>query len=204
MVGVVARLASRQRQELLDDVNYLNLQEIRLLCERCAIPYRILVETPDGQTRSTQDTDRKPVILDRIRRFLATGEVPAATRLPARIVRPAGPPALLKPTDRLYYRWYNKTYDQVIALLKELTDGRFRNGAVARVLIMEFWTSGRAPTFREFARAWESAVSEPRELLTAEYAFLTDLRRGQAGPGWKRTRQHRAERALATIDHLLA
>jgi hypothetical protein len=37
--------------------------------------------------------------------------------------------------------------------LGELTDGRFRDGAVARVLAMEFWTRGEAPTLAEFARA---------------------------------------------------
>jgi hypothetical protein len=43
-------------------------------------------------------------------------------------------------------------------------------------------TSGRAPTFREFAGAWIVATDEPRRLLSGEYAFLTDLQRGAAGP----------------------
>ena len=33
-------------------------------------------------------------------------------------------------------------------LLRHLTAGRFRDGAVARVLAMEFWTRGEAPTQR--------------------------------------------------------
>lgn len=125
-----------------------------------------------------------------------------ATCLPARIVREDGPPPKLRPTDRLHYRWYNKTYQPVMDLLKDLTGGRFENGALARVLIMEFWTAGRAPTFAEFADAWGSAKREPRQLLSEEYAFLTDLQHGRAGPDWKSMRTRRAERALATLDEI--
>jgi hypothetical protein len=197
MAGVLAGLEAGRREELLDDLNYLNLQEIRTMCDRYAIPYRIV-----AGDKVTQDTDRKPVILHRVRHFLTTGEVPDATRLRADIVRPGGPPAALRPSDRLYYRWYNKTYEPVMRLLTDLTGGRFRNGALARVLVMEYWTSGQAPTFREFAGAWVAATDEPRRLLSGEYAFLTDLRRGAAGPDWKLMRQRRAERFLSTLDRL--
>lgn len=197
MTGVLAGLAAERRAELLDDLNYLNLAEIRSFCDRHAIPYRIV-----AGGKVTQDTDRKPVILGRVRHFLATGEVPGATRLPAGIVRAGGPPAVLGPSDRLYYRWYNKTYEPVMRLLTELTGGRFRNGALARVLAMEYWTAGVAPTFREFADAWVAATDRPRRLLSDEYAFLTDLRRGAAGPDWKRKRERRAARFLSTVDSL--
>jgi hypothetical protein len=53
---------------------------------------------------------------------------------------------------------------------------RFKDGAVARVLAMEFWTRGKAPTFEEFARSCTKAKAEEHRLLTPEYAYLTDLR----------------------------
>ena len=203
MPGVLAGLAEAERAGLLEDLNYLNLREIRAFCDRHAIPYRIVVETEAGRTKATRDTDRKPVILRRVRQFLETGEVLAATCLPAAIVREGAPPAGLGPDDRLYYRWYNKTYGGVMRLVEELTGGRFENGALARVLIMEHWTSGRAPTFVEFADAWMAAKDEPRDLLTAEYAFLTDLQRGKAGDDWKAVRQAKAERVVKVLDELL-
>jgi hypothetical protein len=204
MPGVLSSLGPVEQRELLDGLNYLNLREIRSFCDRHSIPYRILVATRDGGTRPTRDTDRKPVILDRIRHWLRTGAVLDATCLPARIVRRDGPPTALRPTDRLYYRWYNKTYGPVMGLLKDLTGGRFENGALARVLIMEFWSAGQAPTFAEFADAWVAAKQEPRPLLSADYAFLTDVRRGQAGPDWTSMRAQKAERVLAVLDELAA
>ena len=43
-------------------------------------------------------------------------------------------------------------------LLRDLTAGRFRDGAVARVVAMAFWTRGQAPTLDEFARSWMKAA----------------------------------------------
>jgi hypothetical protein len=55
-------------------------------------------------------------------------------------------------------------------LLRDLTGGRFKDGAVARILAMEFWTRGEAPTFEEFARSWTRTKAEQHRLLTPEYA----------------------------------
>jgi hypothetical protein len=196
----LSHLPAARRRELLDDLSYLNLGEIRALCRRHDIPYRILAETPEGETKPTKDVDRKPVVLARVRHYLTTGEVLPATRIPARVVRDGPPPDELLPTDRLYYRWYSKAYPSVMRLLEDITQGRFRNGALARVLIMEFWTRGEAPTFADFAGAWLSASDGRRDLLAPEYAFLTDLRHGEAGPDWKSMRKRKAEAVLAALE----
>jgi hypothetical protein len=200
MSSPLSHLPAGRRQELLDDLSYLNLGEIRALCRRHGIPYRILAETPEGETKATKDVDRKPVVLARVRHYLTTGEVLPPTRLPARVVREGPPPSKLLPTDRLYYRWYSKAYPSVMRVLEELTRGRFRNGALARVLIMEFWTRGEAPTLADFAAAWVAASDGRRDLLAPEYAFLTDLRDGEAGPDWKSMRNRKAQAVLAALD----
>ena len=86
--------------------------------------------------------------------------------------------------------------------LGDLTDGRFRDGAVARVLAMEFWTRGEAPTLEEFARAWTKAKADEHQLLTAEYAYLTDLKSKRAGRDWKRLRKTKAKSALQTLARI--
>lgn len=202
MSGLLLHLTPEDREQLLDDLSYLNLSEIRSFCNRHSIPYKIIAEPPDGRDMVTVDTDRKPVILQRVRHYLQTGEVLEATRIPSHIVRSKGPPDQLTLADRLYYRWYNKTYQQVIALLEELTGGRFRNGALARVLIMEYWTKGEAPTFEEFAQAWLAAKDRDRDLMSPDYAFLADLQRGEAGPDWKVLRKRKAQAVRATLDGL--
>jgi hypothetical protein len=87
-------------------------------------------------------------------------------------------------------------------LLRDLTGGRFRDGAVARVVAMDFWTRGEAPTFEEFARSWTKAKAEEHRLLTPEYAYLTDLRDKRAGGDWKAMRKAKAKAALETLARI--
>jgi hypothetical protein len=199
MSNFLSQLTASERARFLEELNYLNLEEIRGFCSERGIPYRIMAESADGTVKATKDTDRKPIVLARVRRYLATGLVGLPTRIPAGIVREESPPARPGPRDRLYYRWYAKEFEGVMQVLRELTGGRFKDGAVARVLAMEFWTRGEAPTFDEFARSWTKAKAEEHRLLTPEYAFLTDRKHHRADGDWKAVRKAKATSALTTL-----
>jgi hypothetical protein len=196
-------LTAGEKAELFEGLNYLNLQEIRRLCTRHAIPYRVYVQHADGRLTATKDTDRKPIVLARVRHFLSTGDPGQPTCVTSGIVRPGSPPTHLDATDRIYYRWYAKEHEGLIGALKGLTGGRFVDGAVARVLIMDYWMRGEAPTLAEFAQAWTQAKAEEHKLLTPEYAHLTDLQRGAADEDWKALRNAKARAVLAKLDDLL-
>ena len=202
MSNFLSQLTKGEQTRLLADLNYMNLEEIRGFCAQRGIPYRIVAEYPNGKVKATKDTDRKPIVLARVRRYLTTGRVGQPTRIRAEIVREENPPARLGPRDRLYYRWYAREFEGVMRLLRDLTAGRFRDGAVARVLAMKFWTRGEAPTFEEFARSWTKAKAEEHRLLTPEYAYLTDLRHRRADGDWKALRKAKAKSALETLARI--
>jgi hypothetical protein len=202
MANFLSQLTKGEQTRLLEELNYMNLQEIRGFCSVRGIPYTIMAEYPSGKVKATKDTDRKPIVLARVRRYLTTGEVGPPTLIPATIVREENPPARPGPRDRLYYRWYAKEHHGVIRLLRELTAGRFRDGAVARVVMMGFWTRGEAPTFEEFARSWTKAKAEEHTLLTPEYAYLTDLKHQRADGAWKALRTAKAKSALKTLARI--
>jgi len=199
MANLLSQLSASESARLLEELNYMNLAEIRGFCSARGIPYRIMAETANGKVKATTDTDRKPIVLARVRRYLATGEVGQPTRIPAPIVREANPPARLGPRDRLYYRWYAKEFTGVLQLLRSLTGGRFKDGAVARILAMQFWTRGEAPTFAQFARSWKKAKAGEHLLLTPEYAYLTDRKHQRADSEWKAVRKAKAASALKTL-----
>jgi hypothetical protein len=202
MSNLLSRLTKSEQARLLEELNYMNLEEIRGFCSARGIPYRIVAEYPNRKVKATKDTDRKPIVLARVRRYLTTGQVGLPTRISAQIVRHENPPARPGPRDRLYYRWYAKEFEGVMRLLRDLTAGRFRDGAVARVVAMEFWRRGEAPTFEEFARSWTKAKTEEQLLLTPEYAYLTDLRHQRAHGDWKALRKAKAKSALATLARI--
>jgi hypothetical protein len=207
MSNRLSQLTTGERARLLEELNYLNLEEMRGFCSARGIPHRVVAEYSDGSGRAsrvkvTKDTDRKPIVLARVRRYLRTGKAGEPTRIPAAIVREDSPPARPGPRDRLYYRWYAKEFEGVMRLLRHLTGGRFRDGAVARVLAMEFWTRGAAPTFEQFARSWTKAKAQQHRLLTPEYAYLTDLRHQRADADWKALRTAKAASALETLARI--
>jgi hypothetical protein len=90
----------------------------------------------------------------------------------------------------------------VKSVVGELTDGAFRFGMIARLVLRDFWGAGQAPTLRQFADEWLRATeahTQPRP----EGAYLVDLARGEAGAGWKRTRIRKARAALKGLAQLV-
>ena len=85
-LSFISKLPKGEQQELLDNLNYLNISEIKSLCKRHSIPYRIAFETEDGRRRLTGDDDRKGVMLNRIRHFLQTGVILEETCFRAPVV----------------------------------------------------------------------------------------------------------------------
>ena len=199
-LSFIAKLPRGKQQELLDDLNYLNISEIKSFCKRHSIPYRIAVETKDGRRRLTRDDDRKGVMLDRIRHFLKTGVILKETCFPAAVVCLDQLSDPITADDRLFYGQYEKTNRAMIALLKSLTEGRFENGAIARILARDFWSRGKAPTFREYASAWTHASRE-RLRLNPEWA-LSDRANNVAVLDWKNLRRQQASRVRKMLNQI--
>ncbi len=203
IIPPISKLPKAQRQQLLHDLNYLNTAEIKSFCQRHSIPYTIAIETSEGQSRKTNEDDRKGVILNRIRHFLQTGVVLGETRFPARIVCFDAPRKTLAANDKLFYGQYDKSNPAMIALLKNLTNGKFRNGAIARILARDFWSKGQAPTFKQYASAWlQAAKNHTRP--NPEWAFLSDRSRGAAPPNWKKLRAKKASTSIKTLNRITA
>src|ERR1700677_4098420 len=97
-----SKLPKGEQKELLEDLNYLNTTEIKSFCKRHAIPYKIAIETREGDRRTTKDVDRKGVMLKRMRHFLQTGVVLGQTCFPAAIVCFDPLPDNINQADRLF------------------------------------------------------------------------------------------------------
>jgi hypothetical protein len=194
-------LSEPEQVALLEDLNYLNMGELKAFCNEHAIPYSIWIEATEGVRRKTRDDDRKGVMLDRIRHYLRTGEILQATCFPANVVCFADPPKTIKPTDRLFYGQYDKKSTAMIGLLEKLTGGRFKNGAIARILARDFWSKGIAPTFQDYAAAWLLA-NEDHQRPNPEWAFLSDRARHENTSNWKQVRAMKAKVVLTILDNL--
>jgi hypothetical protein len=172
---LIPNLSTKERQELLQALNYLNLAEIKSFCNKHSIPYTIVFETADGNRSKTTDVDRKGLILNRMRHFLKTGEILGET-------------------------CFRST---LIALLRNLTHGKFADGAIARILAREYWTRGDAPTLKEYASAWLEAQREHTK-PNPEWAFLSDRAYKTVGSDWKKMRTSKAKRVIKILNTITA
>lgn len=197
----ISKLPKGEQQQLLDDLNYLNISEIKSFCKRHLIPYRIVIEAEDGNRRMTRDDDRKGVVLNRIRHFLQTGAVLEETCFRATVVCFDKLSGNITADSRLFYGQYDKANRTMNALLKDLTDGQFENGAIARMLARDFWSRGKAPTFREYASAWLQASREHLR-PNPEWAFLSDRASKVSVADWKKLRQQKASNVLRVLNHI--
>ena len=199
--SLISNLTQPEQRELLDDLNYLSTSEIKRFCKKHAIPYAISFETPNGRRRSAGEDDRKGVMLGRVRHFLTTGAVPPETCFPAAVVcfDPGRKP--LAAGDQLHYGQYNKGNRALMSILRDLTDGKFKNGAIARILAREFWSRGEAPTLEAFAAAWVRASREHTR-PNPEWAFLSDRANQTADKNWKGLRKQKAKKVLQILDKI--
>ena len=201
MPSLISHLARAEQQELLDDLNYLNTAEIKAFCKKHSIPCAISYRASNGQRTWTKEDDRKGAMLDRVRHYLLTGVVLPETCFPAAVVSFDAQAGHLAAGDRLLYGQYSKSNHAMMAILKELTDGKFRDGATARILMREFWSRGEAPSLEAFAAAWMRATREHTR-PNPEWAFLSDRANHTAGTDWKSLRNKKAKKVLQILSQL--
>ena len=173
--------------------------EIKTFCKKHSIPYAIWMETGEGTQRKTSEDDRKGVILKRIRHFLKTGKVAKPTVFSFDVVCLESLPRALKDTDRLFYGQYDKKNRTLIALLEKLTEGKFKDGAIARILMNDFWRKGTAPTYRDYAAAWLTASTDHTR-PNPEWAFLSDRADRKNTNDWKQLRTKKAKQVLEVLN----
>jgi hypothetical protein len=95
----------------------------------------------------------------------------------------------------------DKTNRAMFAILADLTGGKFKNGAVARILAREFWSRGEAPTLKEYASAWLQATRAYTR-PNPEWAFLSDRANKTVVADWKKMRTCKAKRVEKILNQI--
>src|SRR6266581_7858565 len=195
--GILMAMAGLKGEELFKEMNYLNIKEYQGFCNTHKIPYHIHIEI-DGRLKKTSEKDRKNIVLARMRKFVTSGKIEGPTVFAENVVN-FEKLKNISPTTKLHFGQYDKKNTQFIKVMKSLTGEKFKDGAIARILIRDFWTDGKAPTLREYAKAW--LVSEVGYLENhPEAAYLTDRRANGPDSDWKALRIKKAKSVLAALN----
>jgi hypothetical protein len=199
--SLLGKLTDSERTELMANIYYLNMQELREFCDLHGIPYAIYFETEGGRVRKSRDADRKGIVIDRIVHFLKTGTLKPRTLFAKSVVSFQPMRLRLRESDRVFYGQYKDSDPGFLALMKSLTDGTFEAGAISQEVLRACWTRSEAPTYHEFARLWMKA-REDHTKPNPEWAFLTDRAKGVAGTDWKKLRNKKASAAIAVMKKI--
>ena len=151
------RLSQDDRDALLSGINYLNMEEIKEFCESHRISYSIHFQKADGSVVKTRDLDRKAIVLDRILHYLRTGSLKEKTVFPTSVVNLKPRRTRVRTTDRIFYGQYRNGDQAILKVMKKLTGGMFKFGAIAQEVIRDCWTRGETPTYQKFATLWRKA-----------------------------------------------
>ena len=182
------------------DLNYLNMEEIKAFCNKTGIPFKIHYYRAN-KLRVSGEIDRKAIILDRIRFFIKSRTIAQPTIYKTKVTCFDPLPSKLAPSDHIFYGQYKTTHKNILSLMRALTDGEFKFGAISQEVIRDFWREGKAPSYEQFAIAWikaNKAHVEPKP----EWAYLTDLAAGMDRSEWKEHRRKKATVVLKTL-HLI-
>jgi len=201
VASLLGRLTDSQRTELLENIYYLNMQELREFCDAHGIPYAIYFEGEDGRIRKSRDADRKGIVIDRVQHFLSTGSIKPRTVFAKSVVRFEPMHPAPTETDRIFYGQYKDSDSNLLQLMKHLTSGAFEAGAISQEVLRACWTRGEAPTYREFTKLWLKARKDHTK-PNPEWAFLTDRANGIAGADWKQLRITKASAAIALLKKI--
>ncbi|HXN85509.1 MAG TPA: hypothetical protein VN867_05530 [Candidatus Binataceae bacterium] len=203
MASLLSALSDNEKAELLHDIYYLNMRELREFCDANEIPYWIHFEADDGRAIKSRDADRKGIVIDRVLHFLNTSIVKPRTLFPKSVVSMKPNARAPTETDRILYGQYKNRDSRTLELLKNLTDGKFEVGAIAQEVIRDSWTRKHAPTYREFAQLWMRA-SIDHNTPNPEWAYLSDLAKGTADSNWKKLREKKAGAVILLLRKITA
>ena len=197
----IAALDSAEREQLLADVYYLNIAELRGFCTAHSIPFVIEIEAADGRRTRSKDIDRKGIVIDRILHFLNTGIVKPATVFRKEVVATRDLGRAPVESDPVLYGQYKNRDAATLKLMKHLTGGKFEFGAIAQEVLRACWSRNHAPSYSEFAKLWQEAVAD-HSRPNPEWAFLSDRAAGTAGPDWKKLRNKKAGEVLTLLKRI--
>lgn len=179
------------------------MKELKKICNQYNIPYFIYVKSENGVLKRTNVVERKGMILAKIKKFITTQKIPKPTIFPKNVVAKKDMPQNLTEKSLVLYGQYKNGDQHILKLMKQLTDDKFKFGAIAQEVTREFWSRGKEVNYQQFAKLWLKAVAQHQK-PNEEWAFLTDRHKGLDTKNWKALRNKKAKEVIKEFNNILS
>jgi hypothetical protein len=131
---------------------YLNMSQLKTICNKYYIPYNIYIQK-NNDIIKTNEIDHKIIIINNIKKYLKNNVIPRKTIYKEKIINYNNNEQLYD-NSYIYYGQYKTTNKQILNIMKNLTDNKFKFGAISQKIIRNIWRSNKLITYKEFAELW--------------------------------------------------
>lgn len=144
---------NKKVEEIVKYLVFLNMDQLKSICSNYGIYYNIFIERNNNVIK-TSEVDHKETIINNISYYLKKNKIPPKTLYKKKIINFLKLEKISK-EDFIYYGQYKTTNKIILNLLKELTNGNFKFGAISQKIIRKIWKSNKLITYENFAKLWE-------------------------------------------------
>jgi hypothetical protein len=179
------------------DIYYLNIEELKDLCNYLRIPYDIYEQTGVREFKKTGSIDRKEVIIKNILKKLQGSSIKASV-IPLKVINKK---QLTKITSKtlVHYGQVSSTNKIILKYLKQRTQGKFKFGAIALRIFWDTWKAGKLITYNQYASKWLKETAKHTK-PNKEWKYLNDLKDGNVDMKlWKSLRIKKAKKVIKII-----
>ena len=167
--------------EVIKYLVFLNMNQLKSICDNYGIYYKIFIEK-DSKEIKTNEIDHKETIINNISYYLKKKKVPQKTLYTKKIINFDNLDKVSK-DDFIYYGQYKTTNKIILNLLKELTDGKFKFGAISQKIIRKVWKNNKLITYENFAKLWEKE-NKKGEINYPELAYNQFMKKHGSTEEW--------------------
>lgn len=177
-------------------IYYLNIQELENIAKKFNIPIHIF-EQKDNQIIETNIREVKINIIKNILRLII-GKKLKQTIIPQNVINKS-PIKNLNEYSKVYYGQFKSNNKQILNLMKQLTNNKYKNGAIAFIILRNLWSKGKLINYKEFAKLWLKE-NEKHDKPNIEWAYLTDLNQGTNLDDWKNYRRKISKKIIKLLN----
>ena len=175
------------------------MNELRVICNQYDIPYEIYMEKGSEQVK-TGSYDRKNIIIKRIIDKI-NGKNSRKTLYRSAVIE-LNPKKSFTKNNLMKYGEYKNGNSNILKLLKKLTNGKFKFGALSCELIDKYWRNGKAPTFDAFAKKYLSKLNNNDK--HPEWRYIQFIRDGGTIDEWNKKRSIVAKKVIGLIKNKIS
>ena len=172
---------SKKLEQLIKYLVFLNMSQLKSICDNYEIYYNIFIEK-DNKIVKTSEVDHKETIINNISYYLKKKKVPPKTLYTKKIINFEKIDKVTK-DDFIYYGQYKTTNKNILNLLKELTDGKFKFGAISQKTIRKIWKKNKLITYENFAKLW-AKENKKGEINYPELAYNQFMKKHGSTEEW--------------------